>query len=151
DGNNPEQLTHGTGEIQPSFSPDGRWVVYTSGGPENDAEKRTVWRISVDGGEPVRLTTSPSNWPNISPDGRFIACQYKPDPTSAWKIAVIPFEGGQPVKLFDVVPASPLRWMPDGTAIAYINTRGDISNIWSQPVDGGLPRQLTRFTSEKIE
>jgi Tol biopolymer transport system component len=37
-------------------------------------------------------------------------------------------------------------------ALAWSNGRGsgDGPNIWSQPLDGGAPRQLTHFASERI-
>ncbi|MDQ3257944.1 MAG: DPP IV N-terminal domain-containing protein, partial [Acidobacteriota bacterium] len=154
DGGNPTQLTHGSGEVQPSCSPDGRWVVYSQGGPETGPEKKTVWKVPIDGGEPVRLTNTPANGPAISPDGKLIACWYKQDAASPWKIALIPIEGGPPVKTFNVTRTSNfrLRWTPDGQAISYINTRDGVSNIWSQPISGGgPPKQLTQFTSEQIE
>ena len=34
------------------------------------------------------------------------------------------------------------RWTPNGKSIAYI----DLHNVWAQPLDGGKPVQLTRFT-----
>lgn len=54
---------------QPSLSPDGRWVVYTS---ERDG-KPTLWRVSIDGGEATQLTDRLSLCPQISPDGKHIA------------------------------------------------------------------------------
>ena len=32
----------------------------------------------------------------------------------------------------------------------YIDTRGGVSNIWMQPLDGGPPRQVTDFKSDRI-
>jgi|SRR2546427_2010056 len=43
-----------------------------------------------------------------------------------------------------------VRWTPDGRALTYINTRGIVSNIWLQPVDGGPPKQLTDFKTDRI-
>ncbi len=43
-----------------------------------------------------------------------------------------------------------VRWTPDGRGIAYIATRGGVSNIWSQPLDGGSPKQLTDFKTDRI-
>ena len=39
-------------------------------------------------------------------------------------------------------------WTPDGQAIAYVDTSG--LNIWSQPLDGGPPRQITHFSDRTI-
>ncbi len=44
--------------------------------------------------------------------------------------------------------AQPRQWTADG--ITYGKASGGASNIWSQPLAGGPPRQLTRFTSERI-
>ncbi|MEO7658401.1 MAG: hypothetical protein ABIV48_02195 [Pyrinomonadaceae bacterium] len=33
----------------------------------------------------------------------------------------------------------------------YIDTHPFVSNIWSQPVGGGPPKQITHFTCEQID
>jgi Tol biopolymer transport system component len=43
-----------------------------------------------------------------------------------------------------------MRWSPDGRALTYVVNRGGASNIWSLPVDGGPPQQLTDFKAEGI-
>ena len=43
-----------------------------------------------------------------------------------------------------------MRWTPDGRALTYIDTRSGFSNIWSQPLDGKKPVQLTNFTTGRI-
>ena len=39
-------------------------------------------------------------------------------------------------------------WMPGSQAIAYLDMRG--FNIWTQPINGGTPHQLTHFTDNRI-
>jgi serine/threonine protein kinase/Tol biopolymer transport system component len=146
DGSNPKQLTNGNYDRNPSFSPDGKWIVYTSFGTTNP----NLWRVSVDGGEPVQLNDKFSMGPMVSPDGKMIACYYWDErPDTQLGIALVPFEGGQPVKVF-TLPSSNVRWSPDGTALTYVDSRSGVSNIWSQPVDGGQPVQLTNFKSDLI-
>ena len=74
--------------------------------------------------------------------------------TGAANIALLPFQGGNAVKLFDLPQAANLydsvSWTPDGRALTYINGRGIVTNIWLQPVDGGQPRQLTDFNTDRI-
>jgi Tol biopolymer transport system component len=147
DGSNPKQLTQVGNEFFPVCSPDGKWVLYT---PLNDWGKPNVWRVSIDGGDPVRLTDYVSIRPVISPDGKFIACQYREEqPGSLIKIAIVPFEGGPPQKVLNI-QAGQYQWSRDGKAIIYPDTKGGITNLWSQPVDGGAARQLTNFTSDQI-
>ena len=152
DGSKPSQLTHGDGEVQPTVTPDGLWVVYSKGGPDTGIDEKRVWKVPIDGGEPIQLANAPSSGAAVSPDGALIACWYKQDKTSRWQIALIPLTGGLPTRILDIDRASiiPLRWTPDGQAISYVDTREGVSNIWSQPISGGAPNQLTQFSSEKI-
>lgn len=115
-----------------------------------------LWKVSIDGGDPVPITDKDARSPSISPDGKQIACFYRSEPTAPYKLTVISVESGQPLKVFDVQPEFSqssnfsTRWTPDGRAISYRVTKGGVSNIWAQPVDGGAPKQLTDFTSEFI-
>ena len=66
---------------------------------------------------------------------------------------MVPFAGGQPSKVLPLPVtggAFPLRWTPDGRAISYINIVNGVGNIWEQPVEGGPPKPMTHFTSDKI-
>jgi Tol biopolymer transport system component len=43
-----------------------------------------------------------------------------------------------------------VRWTPDGQALTYSVHEGNVSNIWTQALAGGPPRQLTSFTTDRI-
>ena len=157
DGTNLRQLTDRNTESYPDISPDGRWIAYTS----IDEGLPTIWKMAIDRdhGDPVRLTEKASSFPSISPDGKLLACFYQDAPITSLKIpgtkiAIIPSAGGEPLKTFDV-PANALvypglHWRADGRALTYIDTQNEVSNIWSQPLDGGAPTKLTNFTAEQI-
>jgi Tol biopolymer transport system component len=34
--------------------------------------------------------------------------------------------------------------------VLYIDTRDGVSNIWSQPLDGGSPKRITDFKTDRI-
>ena len=151
DGGNLKQLTGGQGGRFPQSSPDGRWVVFRSArdGPS------TVWKVSIDGGEPVPLTDKWTSNPTVSPDGNMVACFYREDQDAPVKVAIIPFAAGDPIKVLDLPRPSftsdaGLRWTPDGRALTYIDTINGVSNIWSLPLDGGKPVQLTDFKTDQI-
>jgi len=150
DGGNVKQLTEGGNDTQPRPSPDGRWVVFTS----TRAGMQNLWKVSIDGGEPVRLTEKNMSNSTVSPDGQLIACHYRQQSNDPTKIALIPFEGGEPVRLLDFsqkfISAPGLRWTPDGQAILYAETQGGVSNIWRLPVEGGAPKQITDFKEDEI-
>jgi serine/threonine protein kinase/Tol biopolymer transport system component len=150
DGSNVKQLTNGTGEGLPAVTPDGRFVVYF-----NFGKGTVVSKVSIDGGDSMDLTDKPSGRPTISPDGKFIACGYQSDSQAGQKLAIIPIDGGSPIKLFDIPPAGPrsdryFKWTLDGRALVYVDTHGGVSNLWIQPVDGGQASQLTDFKSDRI-
>ena len=142
-GNNPKELTVGGSGWQPDCSPDSQWVIYRTG-----FGNHTLWKVSIDGGEPVQVNDKASSRPAISPDGKWIACAYfGPE---GIKTAVYPFAGGEPVRILDVSsPGFYVRWTPDGLALAHID-RQTQRNIVSQPVDGGPPKPLTDFQADRI-
>jgi Tol biopolymer transport system component len=146
DGSNPKQLTVGGPDGNAQISPDGHWVIYDRGFLGN------LWKVSIDGGTPMRLTDKLSQYPAISPDGKWIACEYQESDKSPARIAVIPSAGGSPVKMFDTSGEIdlPLRWSADGRAIIYATLRGAASKLWSQPLDGGPTKQLADFNPDQL-
>ena len=148
DGRDQRQLTNGIGEQSPQFSPDGRWVVYRQA-----FGKLNVWKVSAEGGEPVQLNDKESRNPTVSPDNKLIAYLYR-DENTPWTMAVASLDGGKPLKTFNLAatatPNVPLRWAPDGHAVAYVETDNGVSNIVAQPLDGGAPKQLTDFKADGI-
>jgi serine/threonine protein kinase/Tol biopolymer transport system component len=153
DGSSQKQLTKNSWfDSGPSFTPDGQWVLFWS---FRGAGSRIIGKVSIDGGEPVPLTDYTSFWPTISPDGKLIAISYRDEKQSvAWRFAVISSAGGQPIKVLNpyssVFPGTGVGWTPDGKALVYVDTHNGVSNIWSQPIDGSPPKQLTNFKSDLI-
>jgi Tol biopolymer transport system component/DNA-binding winged helix-turn-helix (wHTH) protein len=149
DGTDPVQLTHGVDEETPRCSPDGKSVVYTayaSGQPR-------LWKMPTAGGEPVQMSDSAavlsSTWPAISPDGKLIAFRSVDPKTRSAGVAVIPFAGGPPLKVLQL-GYTPVRWSPDSKSLTYVQSQGNVDNLWSQPVDGGPPMQTTHFDALQI-
>jgi Tol biopolymer transport system component/DNA-binding winged helix-turn-helix (wHTH) protein len=149
DGSNPLRLTSGRGENFPHVTPDGRSVVYATVGGGHDA---AVWKVSIDGGEPLRLTSRPASWPFVSPDGKSFVCTYGEGQFATNRLAVIPIDGGEPVKLFEIAPTFRANtvWLPDSRGIAYLDARTGTTNVWVQPLAGGKPAQLTNFTADNV-
>ena len=62
------------------------------------------------------------------------------------------FDGGPPTKHFDIFSPTEtwFRWGMDGRSLLYTKNEGGVDNIWSQPIAGGTPKQITHFNSEVI-
>jgi len=150
EGENQRQLTDGVFDFEPQCTSDGKWVVFV----REDSGKPIVWKVPFDGGTPVSLTDAYSISPAVSPDSKLVACNYAGEAENpTYKTALLPIEGGEPVRLFELPPNMPyqsfIHWTPDGRALTYAGIRGD-AKIWLQPIDGGPPKELTDFKSDSI-
>jgi Tol biopolymer transport system component len=139
DGSNPKRLTERGNFSQVAAG----WVIYSAAGG--------LWKMPIDGGEPVQLSGKNMTRCAVSPDGKLVAC-HQQMPGAPDSLAVIPIEGGSPVKIFDAKFEFParIRWAPDGRAVTYVALQNGISDIWSQPMDGGEPKKLTSFRADKV-
>jgi Tol biopolymer transport system component len=154
DGSDPRQLTNGPEEAWPECSPDGRWVVYVSFAA---SAPQSLWKVSIEGGDPVPVTGLLSHLPAFSPDGKLLAFRNDDGWGRSTKICVMSFENGSVIRALDLRSTTiisgdykALRWTPDGGGLAYIDTRTGVANIWIRPLDGGPERQLTDFKSEQL-
>lgn len=150
DGSNPTRITSGDGEFYPQCTPDGRWIVYQSGG-----SYPTLWKIPNGGGGATAITKINASRPSVSPDGKFVAYHYLDSSLerSQWGIGISSLEDGRRIHRFDFPPTVVerlVKWTRDGKAIAFLNSPGGVPNIWLQPVDGGDPKPLTNFQSDNI-
>lgn len=150
DGSGMKQLTAGASEGIP-YCIDGRSLIYVSPGAGN----WSLWKMSIDGGEGVQLTDRPSLSPAVSPDGNLIAYAFL-DEKREKNIGIIRTEGGANIKTLPLSSTVSidvglgLRWTRDARALTYVDTVDGISNIWTQPLIGGPPKQRTNFQSGEI-
>jgi eukaryotic-like serine/threonine-protein kinase len=152
DGGGLLQLTNGTGEENPSCSPNGRWVYYTRL-EHPGTDRPTIGCVSLEGGERSQVTQDFTAYPVIAPDGKTFACLYSPGPgQSPGRLAVYPIEGGQPLKVFPQgLQAQILSWTPDGRAVTYFeNPIGAAAKIWLQPVADITPQLFTEFAADRL-
>ncbi len=149
DGQNARPITVDTNTAFAAASANDEWVVYTS---RADGTFR-IWKIPVNGGDAVKLTDVDSIWPSISSDGRSVA-YFTNEKGKPPGIGTISIDGGPVLKTFEL-PATTnidagLAWNKAGNGILFVNTLGTTSNIWSQPLDGKTPTQLTAFKEFQI-
>jgi Tol biopolymer transport system component len=112
-----------------------------------------LWKIPAEGGAPVRLSDHEAQTPRFSPDGKWISYIY-PEATGKLQVAVMPADGGAPIKTFETPNSAELnvgcRWTPDGQGLVYIVKGKTFDNLWLQPLNGRAPQALTDFNSGEI-
>ncbi len=146
DGSNPVQLTHGSLDVEPRLSPDGKWVLYL------EAQTGSLYRIPIDGGEATVVREKRGDTGEVSPDGKLIMAPSLDEAKSRMILEIIPFDGGDPLYTFDL--GEEMRRphsSPDGRFVTYVHEENDVENLWRIPLEGGEPEQLTRFDADRIQ
>ena len=152
DGTDLKQLTSGdSADFQPTVSPDGKWILFCSW----RSGTQVLWKVPSEGGEAERLTEVPTPLAKISPDGKLIATvQFVKGSAPLWQLAVAPMDGSSAPKIIVPPPHFNLQgsiaWTPDSRSIIVKSDQGGVGNLWTQPIDGGAPKQITHFTSDLI-
>lgn len=146
DGSHAKQVTEGSGVSGYSLTPDGKSVIYVPFTGD-------IWRVSIDGLTPGKLHDAKGEGEaQISPDGKFLAYGSLNEQAKRVEIVVVTLDGGAPVATFDlpVTVSNRFHWSPDSRALVYIDTQGEVSNLWRQPFRGGKSSRITDFTSDLI-
>ena len=113
----------------PQLSPDGKWVAYTVGTVDLEKDKRDtdLWMVAWEGGEEIRLTSSPEgeSRPRWSPDNRYLAFlasrgdeDQKKKGSQVW---LLDRRGGEAQRLTDIKGGvSDYAWSPDGKKLVLV-------------------------------
>jgi serine/threonine protein kinase len=146
---NLKQLTHDKIDGFPVCSPDGQWVLY-----EDGASGGHLMRMSIDGSKPESLSGElGATGYDISPDSKTIAfAAFGHLGEHIETLTLLSFDPNQVVKTleFERPRAGPIRFSPDGKAVAYPFRHGGVEDLWLQRLDGSSGKQITDFKSERI-
>ena len=147
DGSNPTQLTTEKGANYPALSPDGKWLVY------NSVEDWSLWRVSIEGGQPVRITEGYAIYPSVSPDGKFIAVVGK-DENKNRQLLIVPAAGGKPLRRLAIAPLKlssyRLKWTSNADALLYAAASDAVAAIYKQTLKGGAPEKIIELKENDI-
>ncbi len=128
-GGEARRLTTSLGaEVNPMFSPDGKYIAFTGQYDGNN----DVFVVPATGGEPKRLTFHPlidmvRGW---TPDGKGIVfvSGRMPEPVGVPRLWTVPVEGGLPEVLM-LPQAYMFSYSPDGKRMAYVRTMEE-TDVW---------------------
>ena len=149
DGSAARQITRDGGNAEnPTATPDGEWIVYSSGNPE----KAGLWKIRVDGTQATHLFEGRATIPEVSPDGRHAVFRSFTGKYPA-RLRVARLEDGA-LEDFEIlveahrrttISLGRARWLSDGSAIAFVgqDETGAIG-IYAQDFVPGRDTSATR-------
>lgn len=143
-GSRARRLTHDNLSIAGiTWSADGRQIIFAS----NRGGLFALWRVSADGGTPVRLPVSNGNadMPVMSRDGNRLIYG-----TCTCQIDLFTLNLNAPAEAPRQLTAA-TRWdwraqaSPDGTRIAFASDRSGATEIWAADRNGSHALRLTNF------
>jgi Tol biopolymer transport system component/phage shock protein PspC (stress-responsive transcriptional regulator) len=147
DGTNVKQLTFGPNESEPECAREGQWVFYVDRG-----DNQAIKRVSIEGGQPETLITDASWGWSVSPDGKRIVGRDVRELDHRLVLTVYSIDDKKTnYHELDQRASAPLAFAPDPKAVVYVVREKGVDNLWEQPLDSSAARQLTHFTSERIQ
>jgi len=148
----------------PSFTPDGKWVVFSSNkskDPDLEFTRSDLWRLQTDGKgavEKIATFEGPAFQPAVSPDGQWVAFRGFSDHKLGWaevydSLWVVALGGGKPKQLgaeldrpmgseslndtWGVPMTPPPLWAPDSSAVYTTVTRDGSTEVYCCDIKSG--------------
>ena len=137
DGTGLMQLTDDPGwEEHPSWSPDGKRIVYDAGSSEPFSN--SIWIMRADGSGKTELTDG--YHPHWSPDGKHIVFVRYPGGSRGEDVFVMNADGSGVRRVIDLTPDdTDPSWAPDGRIVSTVGR-----DVFSMKLDGSARVRLTK-------
>lgn len=157
----PKRLTHHPGpDRMLAWYPDGKAILFASPMESGRDRFNQLYRVSKDGGLPVKLPLPYGEFGAISPDGKWLAYVPQSQDFLTWKR----YRGGWNSRIWlynletgaskQVAPSDANNSQPmwHGRTLYFLSDRGpaERANIFAYNLDGDSVRQVTRLTDFDI-
>lgn len=138
----------------PGMTSDGRWIIiYNS--YNSKPEIRGIWKIHSDGSGAVRIAAGLTQWPEVSPDGRYASYSFYKQSLNdrVTYERVVEIQSGASVP-FEIEVSNRdrvggrMRWMPDGKSIVFVSE--DADGNWGLFVQDFIPGKDTRSSRRSL-
>ena len=140
------QLTRGTTDSSPVWSPDGRFVAFSRYGEQ----EHSIYIVSTLGGAERKLYSGAPSFPALdwSPDSKFIAFSAAPPGHSSSNISLLALETLETRKLSESIVGNQdwgPAFSPEGKQLAFVRTNGTLTKgeIFVMSANGRGARRLT--------
>ncbi|HAN19031.1 MAG: hypothetical protein A2X13_11450 [Bacteroidetes bacterium GWC2_33_15] len=149
DGTDQKSITDGQGS---SFFANGTKLIYTSDKTDNSE----IYSCNIDGTDQLKITNTveSESYVDVSPDGTMLICTLQTNiaDVNTWEICLMNLDGTNVTRLTNNnYLDEQARWSPDGTHIAFISSRGSITQgpeVYIMNADGTNVRKVTN-TNER--
>lgn len=124
DGSTPERIVlqeKDTREFPESFSPDGRYLVYLRKALQNETNYH-IWVLPLFGdGKPFPIvqSTFEERFPEVSPDGKWMA--YQSNESGRWETYITAFPGGGAKWQVSSIGGASPQWRGDSRELFYLD------------------------------
>ncbi|HEY2866788.1 MAG TPA: winged helix-turn-helix domain-containing protein [Pyrinomonadaceae bacterium] len=153
DGTEQTQLTNVNGAGSPSVA--GRDIYFSA--IDEKSQNVALYKLSVDGGTPTQITSSLTLLPQVSPDGKWIACYSPPTVPDAQgsnrlALTILAAETGKVVKQWNADLSgnlSPIVWS-DAQHFNYVTYDGAVSHLTRQGLNDPAPSAILDLPNERI-
>jgi eukaryotic-like serine/threonine-protein kinase len=149
DGSTPERIVledKDTRAFPDSFSPDGRYLVYDRRAPQTETGYH-LWALPLFGNGkpfPIVQSTFDERFPEVSPDGKWMA--YQSNESGRWEIYITAFPGGGAKWQVSSVGGVSPKWRKDNKEIFYLDPSDNLVavdvNASGSAVQLGTPHTL---------
>lgn len=140
DGSDARALTTGGAEFLPLVGPDNRTVFFNS--PASG--QPIAYKVSIDGGEPVKLSDDYFRPTSVSSDGRLLLGLGWNAEDRQSALATLATEGGK-VHLLRHIPPAGGVWAPGGPAITHLSVTAAGIALVNTPLEPGPAKELLKI------